>query len=264
MAKINVLDIRPEKKVIVVTGGYGHLGSAICASLLENGAIVYVAGRNQEKFKRVFTEELKTSNERLHYLKCDINFTESIISAFRELVNLEGRLDGLINNAFGLRGQSPYKMSREDFNYTLDGSLASVFDVIKLAIPFLREGASIVNVSSMYGMVAPDFNAYKDSPEYLNPPHYGAAKAGVIQLSKYYSSLLGDRGVRVNSVSPGPFPSYQVQNDRLFIAQLKTRTLLGRIGLPEELAGIFTFLMSDAAKFITGQNFVVDGGWTVR
>jgi len=264
MAKINVLDIRPNGKVIVVTGGYGHLGSAICASLLESGAIVYVAARNQEKFECVFTEELKTSDERLHFLKCDINSTESIRSAFLELMNLEGRLDGLINNAFGSRGQSPYKMSREDFNYTLDGSLGSVFDVIKLAIPFISEGTSIVNVSSMYGIVAPDFNAYKDSPEYLNPPHYGAAKAGVIQLSKYYSSLLGDRGIRVNTVSPGPFPSYQVQKDELFISQLKKRTLLGRVGLPEELAGIFSFLMSDAAKFITGQNFVVDGGWTVR
>jgi gluconate 5-dehydrogenase len=231
---------------------------------LKSGAIVYVAARDQEKFESVFTAELKTSEERLHFLKCDINSTESITSAFRQLMNIEGRLDGLINNAFGSRGQSPYEMSREDFNYTLDGSLGSVFDSIKLAIPHLSEGACIVNVSSMYGIVAPDFNAYQDSSEYLNPPHYGAAKAGVIQLSKYYSSLLGDRGIRVNTVSPGPFPSYQVQKDKLFIAQLKKRTLLGSIGLPEELAGIFTFLMSDAAKFITGQNFVIDGGWTVR
>lgn len=264
MAKINVLDIRPTGKVIVITGGYGHLGRAICASLLESGATIYVAARTQEKFKTVFKEELKTSEQRLHFLKCDINSTVSIANAFRELINFEGRLDGLINNAFASRGQSPYKMSREDFNYTLDGSLGSVFEVIKQAIPFLGEGACIVNVSSMYGIVAPDFNAYQDSPEFLNPPHYGAAKAGVIQLSKYYSSLLGERGIRVNSVSPGPFPSYQVQNDSLFMTQLKKRTLLGRIGLPEELAGIFTFLMSDAAKYITGQNFVVDGGWTVR
>lgn len=264
MAKINVLDIHPTGKVIVVTGGYGHLGSAICASLIQSGAIVYVAARNKDKFKSVFKEELKTSEQQLYFLKCDINSTESITKAFRDLMNLEGRLDGLINNAFGSRGQSPYKMSREDFNYTLDGSLGSVFDVIKLAIPFLGEGACIVNVSSMYGIVAPDFDAYQDSPEFLNPPHYGAAKAGVIQLSKYYSSLLGEQGIRVNTVSPGPFPSNQVQKNELFISQLKKRTLLGRIGMPEELAGIFTFLMSDAAKFITGQNFIIDGGWTVR
>jgi NAD(P)-dependent dehydrogenase (short-subunit alcohol dehydrogenase family) len=264
MAKINVLDIRPNGKVIVVTGGYGHLGSAICGSLLQSGAVVYVAARNIEKFKTVFKEELKTLEQRLHFLKCDINSSESIANAFRELMNLEGRLDGLINNAFGSRGQSPYKLSREDFNYTLDGSLGSVFDVIKLAIPFLSEGSSIVNVSSMYGVVAPDFRVYLEHPEYLNPPHYGAAKAGVIQLSKYYASLLGHQGIRVNSVSPGPFPSKSIQENKTFMKELKMRTLLNRYGLPEELAGTFTFLMSDSAKFITGQNFIVDGGWSVR
>ena len=264
MAKIKVLDNRPTGKVIMVTGGYGHLGSAICASLLESGATVYVAARNRRKFTEVFVEELKTSEQKLQFLSCDINSSESIENALRELIKLEGRLDGLINNAFGSRGQSPYQMSRDDFNYTLDGSLGSVFDSIKLAIPHLSEGACIVNVSSMYGIVAPDFDAYLNHPEYLNPPHYGAAKAGVIQLGKYYSALLGDKGIRVNTVSPGPFPSYKVQENELFISQLEKRTLLGRIGLPEELAGIFTFLMSDAAKFITGQNFVIDGGWTVR
>ncbi|MDA8566770.1 SDR family oxidoreductase [Schleiferiaceae bacterium] len=264
MAKISVLDSSPTGKVIVVTGGYGHLGKAISASLLKNGAIVYVAARNQEKFKNVFREELKTSEQQLRFLNCDINSSESIANAFEELIKIEGKLDGLINNAFGARGQSPYEMPRADFNYTLDGSLASVFDVIKFAIPHLSEGASIVNVSSMYGMVAPDFKAYKDSPEYLNPPHYGAAKAGVIQLSKYYASLLGEKGVRVNAVSPGPFPSEPIQKNETFMKELRNRTLLGRYGLPEELAGIFTFLMSDSAKFITGQNFAIDGGWTVR
>ena len=264
MAKIKVLEIQPRNKVIMVTGGYGHLGSAICAALLKSGAIVYVAARNQRKFTEVFVEELKTSEQKLHFLSCDINSSESISKCIRELMEVEGRLDGLINNAFGSRGQSPYHMSRSDFNYTLDGSLGSVFDTIKLAIPYLSEGACIVNVSSIYGIVAPDFDAYQDSPEYLNPPHYGAAKAGVIQLSKYYSALLGDKGIRVNTVSPGPFPSYKIQKNELFVSELEKRTLLGRIGLPEELAGIFTFLMSDAAKFITGQNFIIDGGWTVR
>jgi len=264
MAKIKVLDNQPAGKVIMVTGGYGHLGSAICAALVESGAIVYVAARNQRKFLEVFEEELKSSEQNLFFLHCDINSSESITNAISELVKLEGRLDGLINNAFGSRGQSPYKMSREDFNYTLDGSLGSVFDVIKQAIPFLGEGGTIVNVSSMYGIIAPDFDAYKNSPEYLNPPHYGAAKAGVIQLTKYYASLLGVQGIRVNAVSPGPFPSNKVQIDELFMTNLRKRTLLGRIGQPEEVSGIFTFLMSDAAKFITGQNFIIDGGWTAR
>ena len=155
-------------------------------------------------------------------------------------------------------------MSREEFNYTLDGTLSAVFECIKLSLPYLNEEASIVNVSSMYGVVAPDFDAYLDCPEYLNPPHYGAAKAGVIQLTKYYASYLGKRGLRVNAISPGPFPNYTIQENKGFMEELKERTLLDKYGLPEELAGIFVFLMSDAAKFITGQNFSVDGGWNVR
>ena len=264
MAEIGVLDTNPTGKVILITGGYGHLGKAITASLLKSGAFVYVGARNLEKFKKVFKDELKTSEQSLRFLNCDINSSESIANALKELIKKEGRLDGLINNAFAARGQSPYEMSRADFNYTLDGSLSSVFDVIKLAIPHLSGEASIINVSSMYGMIAPDFEAYKDCPEYLNPPHYGAAKAGVIQLSKYYASLLGGKGVRVNAVSPGPFPSEPIQENKIFMKELRKHTLLGRYGLPEELAGIFTFLMSDSAKYITGQNFAVDGGWTVR
>ncbi|MFT4848997.1 MAG: NAD(P)-dependent dehydrogenase (short-subunit alcohol dehydrogenase family), partial [Sediminicola sp.] len=133
-----------------------------------------------------------------------------------------------------------------------------------LSIPYLSNNASIANVSSMYGLVAPDFDAYENCPQFLNPPHYGAAKAGVIQLSKYYASFLGKKGIRVNAVSPGPFPSSEVQKNDNFMKELSKRTLLNRIGLPHELAGVFVFLMSESSRFITGQNFVVDGGWTVR
>lgn len=264
MAKINVLNILPTNKVVVVTGGYGHLGKAISASLAANGAVVYVAARNERKFQEAFAAELSSGGNQLHFLNCDINSSEEIKNAFAEVTEKEGRIDGLINNAFSARGQSPYEMSRDDFNYTLDGSLASVFDAIKLAIPHLSQGGSVINLSSMYGMVAPDFKAYEECPEYLNPPHYGAAKAGVIQLSKYYASLLGPKGIRVNAISPGPFPSDPIQKNAVFMQELKKRTLLGRYGLPEDLAGVFTFLMSDAAKFITGQNFAIDGGWTVK
>ena len=117
---------------------------------------------------------------------------------------------------------------------------------------------------AMYGIVAPDFSVYDESPRFLNPPHYGAAKAGVLQLTRYYASYLGKLNIQVNAVSPGPFPSNIVQENTTFIGQLAERTCLKRIGKPEELAGVFTFLSSDAANFITGQNFIVDGGWTTK
>ena len=261
MAEVKVQDIRPTHKNIIITGGYGHLGQAISVSLAHYGAIVYVAARNEEKFENAFHEF--SQKDSVHFLKMDISNSESIKSSFQWLQDRGIRLDGIINNAFYAKGQSPNEMTKEDFTFTLEGSLTSVFEVIKYALPHLAQGSSIVNVSSMYGMVSPDFKAYKQAPEYLNPPHYGAAKAGVIQLSKYYASFLGEKGIRVNTVTPGPFPSDSVQENKEFLKALEERTLLCRFGKPNDLAGIFCFLMSEASSFITGQNFVVDGGWTV-
>jgi gluconate 5-dehydrogenase len=262
MALNEVKNVLPVDKNIVITGGYGHLGKAISLSLSHHGARVFVAARSKEKFLEAFLDDLE--KDRIQFLQMDISSTNSIQSAFEKLGNEGIQIDGLINNAFYAKGQSPTEMSKEDFTYTLEGTLTSVFEVMKQALPHLSEGTSIVNVSSMYGMVAPDFKAYEKAPEYLNPPHYGAAKAGVIQLSKYYASFLGSKRIRVNTVTPGPFPSDAVQENKEFLKALEERTLLGRIGKPEDLAGIFCFLMSEASSFVTGQNFVVDGGWTVR
>ena len=262
MAEVKVQDILPTHKNIIITGGYGHLGQAISVSLAHYGANVYVGARDKDKFENTFRDCPKKSS--IHFLKMDISNSESIKNGFERLHKEGMRLDGVINNAFYARGQSPTEMTKDDFTYTLEGCLTSVFEVIKYALPHLAQGSSIVNVSSMYGMVSPDFKAYKQAPEYLNPPHYGAAKAGVIQLSKYYASFLGEKGIRVNTVTPGPFPSDSVQENKEFLKALEERTLLCRFGKPNDLAGIFCFLMSEASSFITGQNFVVDGGWTVR
>ncbi|HMV91731.1 MAG TPA: SDR family oxidoreductase, partial [Cyclobacteriaceae bacterium] len=174
--------------------------------------------------------------------------------------------DVLINNAFYSAGQSPEQMTDDEWSVGMDGALGSVFRCIRAIIPIMKNQRSgkIINVASMYGMVAPDFRAYDNSPNFLNPPHYGAAKAGVIQVTRYYASYLGKDGITVNCVSPGPFPSQAVQADQDFIARLRERTVLGRIGSPEELSGLFVFLSSEAANFITGQNIAVDGGWTIR
>jgi NAD(P)-dependent dehydrogenase (short-subunit alcohol dehydrogenase family) len=250
-----------KDKVVLVTGGYGHLGKAITESLVYHNAIVYVLGRDKAKFDEAFQHSAN-----LHFVTCDIADSESIEQSLDEVLSKEGRIDTLINNAFYSRGQSPEEMFDEDFAYCLDGTLSSVFRVIKSLIPIYKkqQKGKIINVSSMYGVIAPQFEAYTEYPEYLNPPHYGAAKAGVIQLTKYYASYLGQHNVQVNCVTPGPFPSYTVQEKSGFIEELEKRTCLGRIGTPEDLAGAFVFLASDASNFITGQNILVDGGWTIK
>lgn len=258
---MGVYSLRTDNKVIVVTGGYGYLGKAIVESLVFHGASVIVAAKNIDKFNIAFDSRLK-----IDFIAIDIEHTSSIKGGFDQIIEKYGKIDVIINNAFYSRGQSPETMTDEDWAYGIDGTLNSVFRSTKAIISiYQKQGhGKIINVSSIYGIVAPDFAVYDESPQFLNPPHYGAAKAGIIQLTKYYASYLGKLNVQVNAVTPGPFPSETVQQNKSFTRELKTRTCLNKVGSPEDLGGIFTFLASDASNFITGQNFIVDGGWTTK
>ncbi len=251
-------------KVALITGGYGYLGKATTESLAYHGAKVFVLGRYENKFLEAFSDN-DLYGKSIIFQECDVSKTDSIAGAFRAIFEKERKIDVLINNAFYVSGQDPLTMKDSDWEKGIDGTLNSVFRCIRECIPYLEKSESprIINVSSMYGVVAPDFEVYKEFPEMLNPPHYGAAKAGVVQLSKYYASYLGEKGITVNTVTPGPFPSKTVQEKEEFIEMLATRTLLKRIGKPEDLAGAFVYLASDASGFVTGQNLIVDGGWTV-
>lgn len=252
------------QKIILLTGGYGYLGKAAAESLVHHGGTVYVLGRTKKKFEDAFKDHPEIG-DKLFFQHCDVAETESIKKAYESILSKENGIDVLINNAFYLDGQDPLTMTDEEWNTGIDGTLNSVFRSIREVIPFIENSKSprIINVSSMYGVVAPDFNVYKDFQEMLNPPHYGAAKAGVVQLSKYYASYLGNKGITVNTVTPGPYPPDSVQEKEQFIELLKEKTLLKRIGKPEDLAGAFVFLASDASAYITGHNLVVDGGWTI-
>lgn len=250
-------------KIILITGGYGYLGKAVTESLVYHGGTVYVLARSKEKYDSEFQHH-KSNGKSLFFTECDISNTASIKKAFEEVNRIAGGIDVLINNAFYLSGQDPLNMSDEEWQSGIDGTLNSVFRCVREVIPYLKKSraARIINVSSMYGMVAPDFGVYENHPNFLNPPHYGAAKAGLIQLTKYYAGYLGKDGITVNAVTPGPFPSEKVQQTESFIHELSEKTLLKRIGKPEDLGGAFVFLASNASAYITGQNVVVDGGWT--
>lgn len=249
-----------KNKTALVTGGYGHLGNAISEGLAEAGASVFVLGRDRKKFDKAFSAK-GLSNVYFQY--CDISDSETIKDAFNKVNEQVGKIDILINNAFYSKGQQPEQLTDDEWAYGIDGNLNSVYKCIREVIPFLKvNGGRIINVSSMYGIVSPDFNIYADSPEFLNPPHYGAAKAGVIQLTRYFACYLGKYNITVNTVTPGPFPSQKVQEDKAFIEQLQKKNPLRRIGKPSDLKGAFVYLASDASSFMTGQNMIIDGGWT--
>ena len=253
-----------KSKVIIITGGYGYLGKAIVESLIFHEAIVYVLGRREKIFNFVFDKF--QSNRNLKFIFCELNDVNEIKKVIDNIWMIEGKIDVFINNAFQSKGSLPETINENDWNFGIEGTLNIVYRCITAIIPFFKSQSygKIINVSSMYGIVAPQFEVYNDSPDFTNPPNYGAAKAGIIQLTKYYASYLGHFNILINSISPGPFPSLEVQKDDKFITKLKEKTCLNKIGDPEDLAGAFVFLSSEASNYITGQNIIIDGGWTAK
>lgn len=250
-----------KNKNVVLTGGCGNLGRIMAKHLLDFGANLFIVD--------VVDAAPAELTGNVHYIKCDLSNTASIRAMF-EQVDAAGGLDVLINNAAwggGAGGKKMTKTRMEDFDdetwaYSLDGVVGVTFRCTRESIPFFRKngGGSIVNIASMYGVVAPDHSIYGDTGS-NSPVTYGAGKAGVVQLTKYTASYLAKDGVRVNAITPGPFPKVAA-TDPDFLKILQKKTMLGRTGDPNELAGALVLLCSNASSFMTGTNIVVDGGWT--
>jgi NAD(P)-dependent dehydrogenase (short-subunit alcohol dehydrogenase family) len=252
-----------DQRVALVTGAAGHLGSAIARYLHDAGAHVILVGRNLAPLER-----LAASLPRSTALQCDVSATHAVTALLRRVTEEHRALDVLVNNAYsGLTGTME-STTRQQFMNAYDVAVTSAFGLIQASSGLLREavkrsgGASVVNVSSMYASVSPDPRIYGSSGM-NNPPSYGPAKAALLQLTRYAAVHLAPDGIRVNAVSPGPFPPETVvRRDPVFAESLVARVPLGRLGMPEEVAGTVLFLATDAASFITGANIPVDGGWT--
>ena len=135
----------------------------------------------------------------------------------------------------------------------------AVFYICQQSMPYLeRSKGSIVNISSIYGVVGPDFTVY-DNTQMTMPAAYSAIKGGVVNFSRYLASYYGKKGIRVNVVSPGGIFDHQHET---FVNQYNKKVPMGRMGLPKDIAPSVSFLLSEDAGYITGQNLVVDGGWT--
>jgi NAD(P)-dependent dehydrogenase (short-subunit alcohol dehydrogenase family) len=179
------------------------------------------------------------------------------------------RIDALVNNAYAGSVATWESAAGADFGRAYEIAVTAAFDLIRGFEPGLRAaadanpaGAAVVNVGSMYGSVSPDPSIYGTSG-LNNPPFYGPAKAALVALTRYAAVSLAPQRIRVNAVSPGPFPPPSIETaNPPFHAELVRRVPLGRIGRAPEVAGPIVFLASDAASYITGANLPVDGGWT--
>ena len=249
-------------KVCVVTGGTGYLGSANIKALKDFGATVVCASRRQfDKDGKDLTPEGTDL-----FVLCDVADTESVKACFQKVYDTYGHFDVLVNCAtygagYGKESQLEF-MSDEMFEKGVQGALGTVFRGMREVVPFMKQtGGSIINYCSMYGLVSPDLRIYGDNPQ-KQPPNYGAGKAGVAQVTRYAAGALAEYGIRVNCVTPGPFPAPKNQTDVEFNAKLSGKTMLGRFGQNYEMSGAVVLLASDASSFMTGTNIVVDGGWT--
>lgn len=252
-------------KVVVITGGAGYLGSAVTEGLLEFGAKVAVA----DVFEKMPGDIVKNGKAYtgLYSIVCDVSSTESIRGLFSKTKELCGKIDVLINCATFGAGYGPAgtieNMSDEDWAKGLDGSAGTTFRCTREVVPYFIEngGGVIVNFGSMYGVVSPDPGIYGNSGQ-NNPVNYGAGKAAVLQLTRYCAAHLAGRNIRVNSITPGPFPNQEKLPPEDFIHNLENKTMIGRVGRAEEIVGAVILLASGASSFMTGSNIVVDGGWT--
>lgn len=253
-----------DRKVAIVTGGHGHLGKSISEALAEFGATVIIASRDQIKcnlLAKELSENYKNHNDAVY-----LDVADSILvnQKINEIYEKYGQIDILVNNAFFKRGRELHNLEEDDWMYTINGTINSVYRCTKAVLPHMmtQKSGKIINLGSMYGIVSPDFSIYEGNDIY-NPVSYGAGKAAVIQFTRYVCSTYGKYGITCNSISPGPFPDYEVQKNEKFIRDLSKKNPMGRIGSPDDLKGAVLLLASSAGDYICGHNLVVDGGWTI-
>ncbi|MGB6482869.1 MAG: SDR family oxidoreductase [Candidatus Acidiferrales bacterium] len=250
-----------QDRVALVTGGAGRYGRQICQALAEAGATVIVASRNYEKCE-AFAEELRDGGNEAKALRLDVADEKSLLAASSEIESRGGRLDVLFNNAVAVQAAPLSEQSAEDWARAMESNSTALYRTIRVFGEMMatRNAGSIVNIASIYGMVSPDFRVYEGCAEMTNPPSYGFAKAGMIQLTRYLAVHFAARGVRVNCISPGGLFSEAMPSR--FVAEYVKRTPLGRMAGTNDLKGVAVFLASDASGYVTGQNLAVDGGYT--
>ena len=265
-----------QGKVALLTGASGFLGRTFADTLLVNGADLVAVGRPAKlgKQEKVWAE--KYGPGRVHCYYVDMYDMEALTKTLDEIAQRHA-VDVLINNAHELTPSSGFNTPAGSLEQgTMDvwmrhltaGFCWPALTVQKIGAGMKDRGrGSIINISTMYAVVAPRPALYAGTT-FLNPPAYSASKAALIAFTRYVASFWGTYGIRANAILPGPFSNTEdagpnsVQVGDPFIEKLKANTCLGRIGRAGELAGALLFLASDASSYVTGQGIVVDGGWT--
>ncbi len=251
-----------QGKVVLLTGAAGWLGSAMSRALAEAGATLAVTSRDASRAQTFAASLPGTGHIGLAFNQGD---TDSIPGLVNQVVEQVGEIDILVNNAYGGAGPSIADSTAEDFDRAYHVGVTAYFILARAVADHLRSrgvAGSIINIASMYGVVASYPDAYVDLPV-NSPPNYHGLKGGLVHLTRHLAVYWAKDKIRVNAISPGPFPTDITQNAQPeFIKRLEQKVPMGRMGDPQELKGLIVLLASDAGSYITGQNILVDGGWT--
>ena len=260
-------------QVAIVTGGAGLLGRQFCRTLAEAGAKVVILDIDPAAVSEL-TQELNKSGFSVLGISTDISKPESAKQLREEVLNKFGRIDILVNSAALDPKFDPKQISEQGANafedypleawqQALDVNLTGMFLTTQAVVtPMLAQGKGVViNICSMYGITAPDQSLYQreGQPPQYKPVTYSTTKAGVIGFTKYLAAYYAGKNFRVNALTPGGVFN---DHDAEFTQRYASRAIMGRMAEQDEMNGALLFLASDASKYMTGANVVVDGGWT--
>ena len=248
-------------RVALITGGSGYLGRPLSRALAEAGATVVIASRDRNRAQSV-ADGLPSPGGAVHHAVALDQLKESSLNeGFDAAVTAAGRVDILINNGQQGHALDLTNVTAEAFNQDLQNATGYFLlarrlrdHVVSRSVP-----GSIVMIGSMYGVVG----SYPDAYEGIcaaSPVQYHTLKGGIIHMTRHLAVYWARDSVRVNCLSPGPFPSEKAPLQ--MVERLKLKSPTGRMGEPHELKGPLLMLVSDAGSYITGQNLLVDGGWT--
>ena len=227
--------------------------------MAEYGATVYVADLDVKHAKTVCS-----SSEKLVPIALDITKPASIRSRIKKIVSDSGKIDIWVNNAYPRTkdwGTKFEKIKPESWRKNVDSHLNGYCFCCQAVAEQMKKQkkGTIINMASVYGVQAPDFSIYQNTSMTM-PAAYSVIKGGLVNFTRYLASYYGKHGVRVNAVSPGGVLDGQ---PKAFIKQYSKKTPLGRMAQPEDIVGAILFLASSASSYVTGQNLIVDGGFTV-
>ena len=255
----NLFDLSGRNALI--TGASGHLGQSMANALAEAGARVIVASRDASTGRK--TADALGGNQKGNHLSVVIDHMEesSIDVGFDEAARLAGKIDVLICNGHEPLGVDLTKVTGAQFNRQLQNATGYFLLARKVRDHAVAQhsSASIIMIGSMYGVVGSYPDSYKEIGP-ANPVAYQTLKGGIVQMTRHLAVYWAPNDVRVNCLSPGPFPAPAASPQ--MVERLKQHSPMKRMGQPHEMKGAVVFLASDASSYVTGQNLLIDGGWT--